>query len=223
MDSEEIFEFANQIRSSFNNSSAFQPKFPMRHRHGFAISLIVSFIWGTLMKQLIYQHLMNSKLLRRPINSMILVDEIFHHITNGFLIIQVSIWLISGNTNTTFSKLLHLDWIVSPHSYCKIFTTVGIFTFQYATYGSVGVAVLRVLYFKENTWALKSRLYVSLVPPITVAWTVISSWMFISEPGTARIALNSCMGRTENFQVSISNFHSNIYANETIVNKAEVK
>lgn len=208
MDLEERFALDNQFKTSFNISSHFFiSKFSLRQRETAAFGFITSLVWGTLMKHLIYKNLLKSKLLNRPINLMILVDEAIHHVTNGFLMIQLITWMMSGSVEITFFRLINLGDLVSHHLYCKIITCVGIFTFQYATFGSVGIAIFRVLYFEEFKWATKvnnNKKMVVCMPLITIAMTIINSSLFLRGPGTGRIAYSSCMGRTENFQACIN-------------------
>jgi hypothetical protein len=204
MDLEERFELDLQFKASFNwTGGFFISKFSHRHKETAAFGFVVSLIWGTLMKYLIYKHLLKAKLLTRPINLMVLVDEAIHHATNGFLLIQLTIWMISGGEPTTVIRALSLSNYVNHHFYCNLISAIGVFTFQYATFGSVGIAIFRVLYFKK--FKLTARLnsnknMVVWLPLFTVAITIVNSSLFLRGPGTGRVAFSSCMGRSEKFQ-----------------------
>ena len=54
-------------------------------------TLILSLVWGSLMKLFIYYSLWQEKLSKRPINILIFLDQIIDHVTKAFAMITILI------------------------------------------------------------------------------------------------------------------------------------
>ena len=59
---------------------------PFTERLIFVVPLILSVVWGTLMKLFIYYSLWQENLSKRPINILILIDQVIDHITKTFIV-----------------------------------------------------------------------------------------------------------------------------------------
>ena len=94
MNNSELFDFLNHMTED-GRSLTFKMSFWERVVIGGA--LLVAGIWGTLMKLFFYYNIWQEKLSQRPINILVLMDQIIDHITKVTVIvnavIMVSSWI----------------------------------------------------------------------------------------------------------------------------------
>ena len=65
-------------------------------------SAVISLLVGTFMKSLIYRHLKRIKLTTRPINFLVLIDQLVHHFCGTIFIAMNVVWMI---TDTSAAQL----------------------------------------------------------------------------------------------------------------------
>ena len=66
---------------------------------------LLSLLIGSGMKFFIYKHILHIRLVSRPINILILIEQLIHHLFGWFSIPWVIIWL---TTNTTAAQMLEI-------------------------------------------------------------------------------------------------------------------
>ena len=66
---------------------------------------LLSLLIGSGMKFFIYKHILHIRLVSRPINILILIEQLIHHLFGWFSIPWVIIWL---TTNTTAAQILEI-------------------------------------------------------------------------------------------------------------------
>jgi hypothetical protein len=69
------------------------------------VSALLSLLIGSCMKFCIYKHLLRFKLLSRPINILILIEQLIHHLISLALIPWVIIWLTTDTTAALFFEV----------------------------------------------------------------------------------------------------------------------
>ena len=78
MNNSELFDFLTRMNEDERSLTL---KMPFLERVIIGGALILAGIWGTLMKLFIYHCLWQENLSKRPINILILMDQIIDHIT----------------------------------------------------------------------------------------------------------------------------------------------
>ena len=159
--------------------------------------------WGTLMRSFVYNHFSNIKLTERPINIYLLFDIILFHCTNTFFVLHYTSIIFTGETSVIFiGHLFGLN--VNLHSYCSVFSNIGLFALAYSSSGSCGLAVFRMFCVRSTNW-VKFRIGEYRLLTFLVVFSVILSVgmtvMFTSGESTGRSVNNTCMGRSQIVQV----------------------
>ena len=171
MNTSEFFNFLTHMTED-ERSLTFKMSFWERAMIGGA--LMVAGVWGTLMKIFLYYSLWEEKIHKRPINVLILIDQIVDHIAKVVSIvtpvIMVSAWILfTGSvssktflnyftvlfqlstywsTPTIWKYLLGIDW--QARNFCVGYSIFSYAMITYASVGSLGIAVYRVLYIKVS-------------------------------------------------------------------------
>jgi len=172
---------------------------------GLIFCIALSLIWGSAMKSLIYIECTKHKILTKPINLLILVDQITNHSINIFIGLNIVIELYFGLTPTQFAKTyLYID--VQTTVYCKIFFFLGIFMSTYLIIGNSILAIYRTIYlrkpkFVKHVIGEKLLLIISLVGGCLVTTTM--TYLYVSEGFSTSAIYNMCVGRSQFFEVSI--------------------
>ena len=108
----------------------------------FGLGCLLSLLWGNFLKFWIYKHLSKIKLWERPINILILVDVVIHHICYSVLLIIIGTWIATDTVAGNFiEKLFGIP--VSDEGFCRVYFSMGLFSFHYDAIGSFGVCIYR--------------------------------------------------------------------------------
>ena len=83
MNNSELYEFVAHMTE---DQRSLAMTMPFTERLIFVVPLILSVVWGTLMKLFIYYSLWQENLSKRPINILILMDQVIDHITKTFIV-----------------------------------------------------------------------------------------------------------------------------------------
>ena len=166
--------------------------------------ITLSLVWGSAMKILVYIKYTKHKILTKPINLLILVDQITNHSINIFIGLNIVIELWFGLTPTQFAKT-YLNIDVQTTVYCKTFFFLGIFMSAYLQVGNSILAIYRTIYlmkpnFVKHVIGEKLALIVSLVGGYLV--TTIMTYLYVSEGFSTSAIYNMCVGHSQFFEVS---------------------
>lgn len=88
MNTSELFDFIPRMT---DNEKSFIFNLSLVEKIIFSSLFIWSIVWGTLMKLFLYYNLKQEKMSERPINVLILVDQLIEHATNFILIVNSTI------------------------------------------------------------------------------------------------------------------------------------
>ncbi len=147
----------------------------------------------------------NTKFGKKPINFLILVDQITNHSINIFIGLNIVVELYFGLTPTQFAKThFHID--VQETVYCKIFFFLGIFMSTYLIIGNSILAIFRTIYltnsnFVKHVMREKWALIVSLVGGFLITTTM--TYIYVNIESSTSAIYNMCLGHSQSFEVSI--------------------
>jgi len=173
---------------------------------GLIFCITLSLLWGSAMKILVYMKYTKHKILKKPINFLILIGQIINHSINIFIGLNIVIELYFGLTPTLFAKTyFHID--IEATVYCKIFFFLGIFMSAYLLIGNSILAIYRTIYltkpnFVKHLIGEKLTLIISLVGGFLM--TTIMTYLYVSEGFSTSAIYNMCVGRSQYFEVIIS-------------------
>lgn len=175
-------------------------------RFGLGVLCLLSLLCGLTMKSIVFWHLSQTKIWAKPINVLILVDELILVTTGSYILLQMSGWLFTQpGTPAVFETLFSIH--VNPHSYCAFYISVTSFHYFYATLGSFGISLHRFVLIIKPHWVrgLKKE-KVLLVAVLLMCLLTNFGLVVLYNAGNVirRNAFNSCLGRTETFQVHFS-------------------
>ena len=161
-------------------------------------TILVSIIIGSYCKSALYCYLYdNRKLFRkRPINVLILIQAIIQHL---ICFLMVAYYTIGLYFNITFSEHLDVVW-------CNIPWYAQAFGVGYRNFGSLGIAIFRLLLIKRNAW-IKDKIglmkLLSIILTISLTLSTICTIGFGMGNGPAsrkQVTWNFCIGKSENFR-----------------------
>ncbi len=173
---------------------------------GLIFCITLSLLWGSAMKILVYMKYTKHKILKKPINFLILIGQIINHSINIFIGLNIVIELYFGLTPTLFAKTyFHID--IEATVYCKIFFFLGIFMSAYLLIGNSILAIYRTIYLTKPNFVNyvigeKLTLIISLVGGFLM--TTIMTYLYVSEGFSTSAIYNMCVGRSQYFEVIIS-------------------
>jgi hypothetical protein len=157
------------------------------------VALLISLLVGTYFKLILYRYFWRCRgdksknFKNRPINSMILVGAIIHHLTHLYMGINYCLALGFD---------VHLG-VYMGEFYCNLTLFVGVFGMAYLITGSMVMAIFRVLYMKHGTW-LRAHTDNGVIASLALAGgillSLVLSILFIIERSSKRVTYNTCMG-----------------------------
>ena len=169
------------------------------------LCLITSFIIGTYFKSSLYSHLHKSYKTFgfQPINVLILIQSIIHH-TVCFLMVA------------NYSGSLYFDITLSDYfgeEWCNVPWYIQAYGAFYRNFGSLGIAVFRLLMIKSNDWVkykfgMKRLLMFVCASSIVVsAFVTIGFGMGNGPASRKQVTWNFCAGKSEVFREIVNEYH----------------
>ena len=162
-------------------------------------ALVISLLVGTYFKFILYRyfwcgrHDKNNNFKNRPINAMNLLGAIIHHVTNLFMGVNYALPLGFG---------IHIGEYMGEF-YCNLTQFVGAFSIAYLCFGSMTIAIFRVLYVKYGMWSkhfIDNKAVIASIALLgSTLLTLVLTIMYIIEQSSERVMYNSCMGYSTTF------------------------
>jgi len=106
------------------------------------VGCFLSLLWGNFWKFWIYKHFSKIKLWERPINILILIDVVIHHLCYSTQLIAIFTWLVTDTDGATIIETL-FGIPVNNEAFCKVLFWLGFFTYHYDAIESFGVCIYR--------------------------------------------------------------------------------
>lgn len=164
---------------------------------------LLSLLWGAMMKSIVFCHFSETKIWSKPINVLILVDELIFVISGSYILIQISIWLLTQTQGLTiFESFFGIQ--VDTHWYCSVYISIASFHYFYGTLGSFGISVHRyVLVMKPHLikGLKEEKIMLSFILLACLTTNLGLVVLYISGNTTRRTGFNACLGRSEKTQV----------------------
>ena len=160
-------------------------------------SLIASGVIGSYCKSAIYQYMYYTikETGIKPIDILILVNTVTQHFCCLFLVVIYTVGLTGG---LTYSDYMDEIW-------CNLPWYAGIYGGAYRTFGSLGMAIYRLLLIKKNNWVIyigkKNLGFIILL--LSLAMSIATTIGFGTGNGPAsrkQVTYNWCVGRNEKFR-----------------------
>ena len=156
------------------------------------IIMIMSLLSGSYFKSIMYRYVFttnkkNRGWMHRPINVLTVTSAIIHHVTH----VTVGIWFVLVLMIDT-----PLGSIFGFHC-CKIMLNVATYGTAYLTVGSLGIAVYRVLYIRQEYWVkyvIGEKLLLALVLSLSMVVAGLISIFYLAEVSAHRAMDNMCTG-----------------------------
>ena len=161
-----------------------------------------SLIIGSLSKFLIYTHILNSKIKEQPINVLIFIEQVIHHLCQCYVLFAICVSLPLGiSPGELFEKYFRgKEW------YCWSFFYVHMLSVVYLGLDGLGIAIVRLIYIKKGTWLkyVFGEVKLLLLTGAGIAFaTIILMYVYGSANKSKRSMYNYCMGHNQEFQVII--------------------
>ena len=103
---------------------------------------LVSLLWGNFWKFWIYKYFTKINIWDRPINILILLDVVIHHVCYSLSLIIVIMWIVTDTSAGNFLSDV-LDIPISEKVFCKFNFYIGFISFHYDAIGSFGICLHR--------------------------------------------------------------------------------
>jgi len=133
-----------------NDERNYYLKMPRPLAISFALLLILSLLWGTLMKLVIYSHYKTVKTKDHPINFYILIDLLFDH---AFYLIFIPIYIIFLTAGQPIAHFINsytqLDF--EAGGFCHYLPVMSSFSLSRMTVSNFGIAIFRLLCIQKTT------------------------------------------------------------------------
>ena len=174
-------------------------------RMTFGVLLLLSLLWGSVMKSFIYSYLKCCKVIDKPINFMIMLSQILHHILHIFIGTNLLIELLVGVSPIDFAKD-YLNTEVNSVVYCTTFYFFGVFNTTYLIVSNALLGIYRLILLtlpRLATKLLGNYSFVIFAISGSLLISTVLSGLFIHEKSSSRAILNLCVGRSQKFQVRL--------------------
>ena len=160
--------------------------------------LLVSFCVGSYFKFALYRYMydIGKEILNRPIDLLLLASALIDHMCCLLMVANVSMGL---SLKINLSDYLGETW-------CYMHFSVATFGASYRTFGSLGVAILRLIYIKfpylvrETKNRMKYAFFVLLNCLLVCTLIVIGFGLGNGKASRKQVQWNFCVGRSETFR-----------------------
>ena len=160
--------------------------------------LLVSFCVGSYFKFALYRYMYDAgkEISNRPIDLLLLVSALIDHMCCFLMVANVSIGL---SLQINLSNYLGETW-------CYLHFSAGTFGVSYRTFGSLGVAILRLIYIKfpylmrETKSRLKYAYFVLVNCLLVCTLITIGFGLGNGKVSRKQVQWNFCVGRSETFR-----------------------
>ena len=105
------------------------------------LGCLLSLLWGNFWKFWIYRHFMKIKIKDRPINILILVDLIIHHLCYSVSLTTIASWMFTDTLAGRFLETFGI--VINDDAFCWFMLYIGVFSYHYDAIGSFGICLSR--------------------------------------------------------------------------------
>ena len=202
MDHHRPFAFVNLETT---NESSLLLQISLTWRRFFGIMMVLSLFWGSAMKAFIYVYFKKLKITERPINFLILIGQIIHHVLNLFVGTNIIIELFLDVSPIEFADS-YLGLQIDEREYCTAFYFLSSFMVTYLIVGNSIIALYRMVYLRMTSFAtvmIGEGFFLFLTLSGGLLITTMMSTLFVQGKSSTRAVYNMCTGYSQKFQVGI--------------------
>ena len=198
MDRRELFEFLPSMREDERTNNL---KLSTFWRFVLGIFTSASLIWGTAMKQLIYKNFQKIKIIEKPINFLILLDQILNQTFSTIFCVSVISSVAFGMTlNEFLNEFFGAN--LNCFTFCTFYMYLASFSVVFSSTGNFGIAIYRLIIVKLNRKA-NERILLSLICVLELVVTsLIAALGGNGHPENVNI-FQTCSGRSIKFWVCL--------------------
>jgi hypothetical protein len=201
----EIFDLA-QSSMLFTDERTFMLKLSFFWRIIIWIFVTGSLITGWIAKSAIYLHIFKTNIKDQPINILILMEQIVHHICGNFLLVNITFSLPLGlSIGEMVDK--YIGNVISGNTYCWIYFYIQILNLAYRGADGLSIAVIRFFYIKKGSWVkykFGERKLLFLFGIAIWTFSCVMMYLYGSENISNRSLYNMCKGHTQAFEVILN-------------------
>jgi hypothetical protein len=188
---------------SFSDKRFFLLSLPCHLKMIFWFTLTTSLIVGSIAKIAMYSHILNSRIKEQPINVLIFIEQVIHHICNFFVLFSICISYPHGMAPGEFVEMA-FGKMFGREIFCEVFFNAHALNVTLLAASGLGIALIRLLYIKNGTW-LKYTFgeikFLALTGLGIAVAALTLMCMFSSANKLKRSPYLLCMGHNQEFQV----------------------
>jgi hypothetical protein len=199
MDRRELFEFLSSVTEDERTNNLKMSSF---WRLVLCTFTSLSLAWGTAMNYLIFRHFRKMKIFDKPINFLILVDQIIHQTFGTVFCFSV---MSAVAFEMTLNQLLNEYFATNfnCHTFCTLYMYMAMFSVVFSNTGNASIAIYRLIIVKLNRKA-NERILLPLICFSGLAMTSLVAGLAANgHPENANI-FQTCSGRSIKFWVRFS-------------------
>ena len=198
----ELISFFERL-PNFSDERFFLLLLPVTQKIVIWLILTGSLAVGSIAKVKMYSHIFHSKIREQPINVLIFIEQIIHHICNFFISFSICITYPLGFLPGEFFHLIFGN-VIDKESFCLVFFNAHLLNVSYLATDGLGIAIIRLLYIKKGTWIKYSfgEIKLLFLTGLGIAFTSFALvCMFSLANKSKRSPYLLCMGHNQKFQV----------------------
>ena len=195
---------------SFSDERFFLLLLPTPKKIFFWFILTGSLAVGSIAKIAMYSHILNSRIKEQPINVLIFIEQLIHHICNFFVLFSIWISFPFGVAPGDFAQLFFGN-VIGKEPFCLVFFNAHILNVALLAANGLGIALLRLLYIKNGTWLKYTfgEIKFLILTEIGIALSAFALMcMFSLANKSKRSPYLLCMGHNQEFLVLQRNIYS---------------
>ena len=196
----EMFEFSNFLTN--NELGSFQQ---MSSISRYAYALVLTMIWiaENVMKCVIYKSIYRMKIHERPINLLIILNQVIDHIISSLFVLNFLCMAPFGTSSVAFLEIF-LPLSINSSTFCWTLCYLTAFWISCSSYIGLGIALYRMLFVTKLHFVwfkIGSNILVVLFVMVALVCSFLTTVWYGNEEAYGRTAFNNCQGVSEKYQV----------------------
>ena len=198
-------EFLNVENCMTNNELGHILQMNWPARFFFGALIIIIWLFENIFKYVTYKVILKMKIWERPINIMIILNQVIDHIISSLVILNFSCMVPYATPSVVFLERC-LTFQINSHTFCGTLAYLIFFWISYSNFSGLGMALYRVLLVTRPHLVRanigSNNLLMFLVAGTLACCSLTTVWFGHGE-AFGRTSVNSCQGVSETFQVML--------------------
>ena len=195
-----MFEISNFMTN--NELGAFQQMSSIS-RYSYAFVLTMTWIAENVMKYVIYKSISRMKIHERPINLLIILNQVIDHIISSLFVLNFLCMAPFGTSSVAFLEIF-LPLSINSSTFCWTLCYLTAFWISCSSYIGLGIALYRMLFVTKLHFIwfkIGSNIFVVLFAMAALVSSFLTTVWYGNEEAYGRTAFNNCQGVSEKYQV----------------------